>query len=380
MRKLISLVLPIGFLALAAVFSTSCGPKASKDIHIGFIGPLTGNAVDLGLAPSKAIALAVKEYNQDRDPSAPEVFLHVEDDEWKGENAVRLYDKLRSEHAIDILMMSHTDGTIALQDKVLEDGVLLVNSLNNDKLLAGMNANTFVIGKKTEEAAQVVAARVVELGKKRVAGFFVTNSFMTISAEAFTKHLKRQGIEASLLPVDINKENYLEELEGFKEEGCDALVFFGYKNLGYAMKQARELGMDASYFASTTTLGDGYYENSEGTIEGTEFSFFTANDGNYIIADQFLDRYRIEYEESPFSVWPAMQAYDAANMVLGIIGKGERGKGERQVEWLRRSLHDINYYQGVCGNLAIASDGSSRGIYFSLYVVRGPGVIEKVKR
>ncbi|MDQ8187897.1 ABC transporter substrate-binding protein [Pelagicoccus sp. SDUM812002] len=324
---------------------SSCSPEPREEINIGFIGPLSGNAVDLGLAPSKAIALAIQEYNETRADDDPIVTFAFEDDGWDGANAVTLYDKLRREHGIDILLISHTDGTIALQEKVKADGVLLVNSLNNDQLLSTMNENTFVIGKKTEETAQVVASRVVELGKKRVRGFYVTNSFMTISSDAFSELLQRRGVEVEILPVDISKVDFMESLEEFKEDGCDALAFFGYKNLGYAMKQARELGMEVPFFASTTTLGEGYYENSEGALKGTEFSFFTPNDGNYILARQFLDRYRLNYGEEPFSVWPPMQAYDATSMILSILQNGEQRKGETLVSWLKRSLHEINYFQ-----------------------------------
>lgn len=371
---------PISLFAVLASLLVACAPRAPEDINIGFIGPLSGNAVDLGLAPSKAIALAVKEYNANREPGEPKVNFYYEDDGWSGDNAIPLYDKLREEHQIDLLLMSHTDGTVALQDKVLADGVILINSLNNDELLASMNRNTFVVGKKTEEAARVVAARVEELGKKNVGGFYVTNSFMTISAEAFSGHLENHGIAVKLHPVDITKTDFVAALNEFKATGCDALAFFGYKNLGFAMKQARELGMDVSYFASTTTLGDGYYENAAGSMDGTEFSFFTENDGNYIVAREFLERYRLEYGEEPFSVWPPMQAFDAANMVLSIVKKGDRIEGEAFDNWMRRSLLKVNYYQGVCGNIAITGDGSSRGIYFSLYVVRGDGSIEKVRR
>ncbi|MDQ8201020.1 ABC transporter substrate-binding protein [Pelagicoccus enzymogenes] len=366
-------------LAIAALL-VSCGPKQEESVSVGFIGPLTGNAVDLGLAPSKAIALAIREYNETRGEGDPLVTFAFEDDGWDGANAVPLYEKLRREHDIDILMMSHTDGTMALQDRVREDGVLLVNSLNNDQLLSTMNENTFVIGKKTEEAAQIVAARVLELGKRKVKGFHVTNSFMTISATAFSEHLRQHEVEVEIVPVDISKVDFKEELQRFQAEGCDAIAFFGYKNFGFAMKQARELGLEAPFFASTTTLGDGYFENSEGALVGTEFSFFTANDGNYVLARRFLDRYRLEYGEKPLSVWPPMQAYDAANILLNVLRNGKRESGEPMVEWLKRSLHEVNYYQGVCGNVAIMKDGTSRGIYFSLYEVKGPGQVEKVKR
>lgn len=372
-----NLILPI----LLLLFFSACSPKPPEEINIGFIGPLTGNAVDLGEEPSKAIAFAIEEYNQRRTDTQPKVNLFIEDGHWNGENAIPLYEKLRTQHGIEILLLSHTDGTIALQEKALEDKVILINSLNNDALLSSMNENTFMIGKKTEEAAQVVAGRILELGLKKVGGFYVTNNFMTISADAFSQHLTANNVAVELLPVDIEKEDYTQELQNFSDKKVDSFVFFGYKNLGFAMKQARDLKIDAPFFASTTTLGKGYYENSEGALKGTEFSYFTVNDGNYVVATEFVKRYSKRYGAPPFSVWPTLQAYDAISIVLGIIGTPETNTSNLTLdERLKKELLKTNYYQGVCGNLAILEDGSSRGIYFSLYLVKGNGVVEKVKR
>lgn len=366
---------------LVSALLTSCGSREPEQVHVGFIGPLSGNAEDLGAGPAKAIELAVVEYNQRRTAGQPEVVLHVRDDQWDGDRVKSIYEELRREFGIRLLLMSNTEGTIALQEEVERDGVILVNSLNNDALLASLNANTFSVGKKTEEAAEMVAGRVVELGKRNVRGFHVTNSFMTIYADAFQAELKLYGFESEILPVDIDKVDYRAELERFREEGCEALVFFGYKNLGFAMKQARELGMDAVFLGSTTMLGEGFFENSGGAIVGTEFSYFAEGDGNYVLARQFLDRYAKHYGAGPFSIWPAMQAYDAMNIVLSVLGRvGELPSGKPLDRWMARELHQVRYFQGVCGNLAILDDGTSRGIYFSLYEIKGRGVVEKVRR
>ncbi|MDQ8204529.1 ABC transporter substrate-binding protein [Pelagicoccus sp. SDUM812003] len=376
-RSLCALSLVAGIALLLA----SCQPKEPRAIAIGFIGPLSGNAEDLGSGPAKAMELAVKEYNASRQEHQPRVSLHVRDDKWDGSNALPLYRDLRDAHGIELLFMSHTDGTIALQDDVQRDKVVLVNSLNNDALLASMNEYTFTVGKKTEEAAQVVAGRAIELGRKTVRGFHVTNKFMSIFADTFTDQAAKYGLDVEVVPVDIGKTDYREELARFQDQSCDALVFFGYKNLGFAMKQAKEMGLEVPFLGSTTMLGDGFYENSEGALEGTEFSYFTENDGNYVLARNFLERYERAYGHEPFSVWPAMQAYDAMNIALGILkNASQRPEKTEFSRWLRNELHKVRFYQGVCGNLAILDDGTSRGIYFSLYEVRGHGKVDKVKR
>ena len=370
------------FLLFLISFLYSCSSNEKvEEINIGYIGPLTGNAQDLGADPAKAIQLAIDDYNRYKKETDPKVNLFIENDFWKGEKAVPLYDRLRQEHQIKILLISHSDGTISLQKKVKKDGVILINPLNNDALLSKMNENTFLIGKKTEEAAQVIAARIIELGLKKITGFHVDNTFMSIFSEVVKKELKQQNIHTNIIKVGIDQTDYKEELTKIGNKNTDGMVFFGYKNLGFAMKQAREMNINAQFFGATTTLGKGFYENSEGTIVGTEISFFTPNDGNYVLGMKFLNRFKSKYGYMPSSVWPPLQAYDAINIVLDILKKKkEMSKGDVFDEWFKNKLHETKFHQGVCGNVAILEDGSSRGIYFSLYSIVGHNEIEKVKR
>ena len=365
----------------SALLFLGCGTSEPADINIGFIGPLTGHAVDLGVGPARALQLAVDQYNQKKTAEQPHVNLFCEDDHWEKENALPAYAKLRKEHAIEIVFVSNTDGTVALQQKVLEDHVILINAINNDALLSTMNKNTFKIAKKTEEAAAVVAGRILELNKKRLSIFYVTNDFMTRTAKAIEKIMLDRDIDCQMLPVDLHQSIFDREIEMCLKQNSDAIVFCGYQNLGFAMKKVRERGIDASYFGSTTLLGDNFFENAMGAMVGAEFSFFTPADGNYVLAEQFLQAYRKKYGANPFAIWPPMQAYDAMNLVLGYVGaSAARSDDESLEDYLRKAMLSTTFYQGICGNVAILPDGSSRGIYFSLYSMTGKGMMEKVKR
>lgn len=372
----------IFFLLSLIVLFNSCSSPSIREINIGYIGPLSTRATDLGVAPSKAMLLAVEKYNANKLPSEPTVNLFIEDDQWEKDNAIPLYDKLRKEHKIDVLFISNSDGTVALEEKVQEDNVIVVNPLNNDELLSGLNRNVFKIAKSTEEANGVIGVRLVELGVKKVMIFHFPNDFMTRGANAVKKILDEANISNKLYKAEKENTNFVEELKKCKSEGCDAYVMFGYKNFGYAMKQARELGIKAPFFGSTVLLDPAFYDNSEGAIIGTECTFFTPPDGNYYLANQFLEDYFEKYNERPFSIWPPLQAYDAMNMVLSQVKTVNETKEDESDfgDWLRKKLYRIDYFQGVCGNLSIKEDGASQGIYFSLYRYEAKGKLVKVKR
>ncbi len=367
---------------LIAFLNFACTQQKKEEINIGFIAPLSLRATDLGIDPVKAMELAVEQYNNKKLPEEPSANLYIRDDQWERERALPLYNELKQQHNIDIIFISNTDGTVEIQDKILQDNVICINPLNSDDLLSSLNRNTFKIAKKTEEANGLVAIRIIELGLKKVAVLHYPNDFMARAANTVKSMLDEENIFCKILPIEKGQTDYTDLLKKYKNEGFDAYAFFGYREFGYAMKQARDLGIKAHFFGSTTLLDPTFYDNSEGDIVGTEFPFFTASDGNYVLAYEFLEAFKNKHGEMPFSVWPAMQAYDAINLVLNEAKKinDESPEDGSFGDWLRKDLHRVRYFQGVCGNLAITEDGSSRGIYFSLYKYKEKGVVTKVRR
>ena len=269
-----------------------------------------------------------------------------------------------------------------MQDEILKDGVIAVNPLNNDALLAAQNQNTFSIAKTTEEANGLIAIRIIELGLKKVLLMHYPNDFMTRGATAAKDLLDGAHISNNIVSVEVGETDFTEVLTKYQKSNYDAFVFFGYKEFGFAMKQARDLGITAPFFGSTVLLDPAFYTNSEGAIIGTECSFFTPADGNYVLANNFLEDYQSEYGVTPTSVWPPMQAYDAMNLVIQQVRTINDAK-EKNLDftnWLRSRLQDVQYFQGICGNISISKDGSSKGIYFSLYRYESEGKLVKVKR
>lgn len=367
---------------VSACTMLSCEAPSREVINIGYIGPLTTRATDLGIAPSNAMKLAISQYNQNKLEHEPQIKLFIHDDQWMKEKALPAYKKLKKEHNIDILFISNTDGTIAVQDEILKDGTIVINPLNNDALLSTTNENTFRIAKTTEEANGIIAMRIIELGLKKALIMHYPNDFMTRGTNAAKELLEKANIEHEVVTVEVGETDFTETLAKYKEKKYDAYVFFGYKEFGYAMKQARDLGITAPFFGSTVLLDPAFYKNSEGAIIGTECSFFTPSDGNYVLANKFLEDYKGIFGEYPSSVWPPMQAYDAMNLVIEQVRTIDESKETKIAfdDWLRSRLKSVRYFQGICGNISISENGASKGIYFSLYEYQSEGKLVKVKR
>ncbi|MFC2175764.1 ABC transporter substrate-binding protein [Bacteroidota bacterium] len=368
-------------LSLLLVMSMGCNTTSQKEINIGYIGPLSKRATDLGIAPSNALILAVEKYNANRKKGQYKVNLFIEDDQWERNNALPLYNKLREEHDIDILFISNSDGTVEVQEKIMQDDVIAINPLNSDAMLSSLNHNTFKIAKSTEEANGLIGIRLVDLGVKKTVVFHFPNDFMTRGANEVKRILDEAGIENRIIKTDKQDSVFTSLLSECKQAGYDSYVFFGYKEYGFAMRDAREMGITAPFFGSTVLLDPAYYDNSQGAIIGTECTFFTPSDGNYVLANEFLEDYKSRFGTSPSSVWPPMQAYDAMNILLEVLNElsTEKEPNANFCDRLRQKLFEVKYHQGVCGNISISPDGSSNGIYFSVYKYQSKGVLTKVK-
>ncbi|MDX1446115.1 hypothetical protein, partial [Lishizhenia sp.] len=85
----------------------SCTNQNIEHIHVGFIGPQTVRATNLGIAPGKAMELAIKQYNNSRNEDEPEIILHLGDDQWDESRSVPLYNKLRTNYDVDAIFISN---------------------------------------------------------------------------------------------------------------------------------------------------------------------------------------------------------------------------------------------------------------------------------
>ncbi|MFT6718035.1 MAG: branched-chain amino acid transport system substrate-binding protein [Sphingobacteriales bacterium] len=383
MRFKIFLPYIIFFSCFIGIMMVACTKQPVEEIHIGYIGPLTTRATDLGMDPSRAMEMAVQQYNENREDEQPEVILHVEDDQWDAKKTLEAYHNMRFQHNIKVVFVSNSDGTVALQETIKKDQVILINPLNNDEHLSALNKNTFKIGKTTEEAHLVVGIRIIEMGLKHVAVLHYPNNFMTLSSMVVKNLLDAHGVKNDVIEIKKEQTDFKELMAICKKNEHDGLVFFGYKNLGFAMKQARDIGLNVPFFGSTVLSDPAYFKNSQGAIVNTECTYFSEKDGNPILAKQFLTDFVATYGKKPVSVWPAMQAFDSMNILLQQIHKiNEESNFKKQAfdVWLRNHLFKVRGFRGVCGNISILEDGSSRGIYFSLYTYTSEGTFTKVEQ
>lgn len=368
-------------ITILSIIIFSCSEKNIDVVKIGFIAPQSERLTNLGIAPANAMNLAINIYNKTRTENEPKIELYVEDDKWNDKLSVPLYTKLKKEKGIDLLFISNSNGTLAIQNEIARDNTIAINPLNNDTYLRNNTKNTFFIAKSTEQANLEIANRIDELNLERIVIFHPPYNFYGVAASTVKKELETKGKEVQIIETTVGQKDYRDYLKLLKEEACQAYCFFGYPEYGFAMKQARDMGIEEPFFGCTEIQDEDFFKYSESQIIGTEFSHFTRIDGNEALANVFFENYKNEYSKEPNSEWPPMQAYDAMNVVISVLRQINEEKVTKAdfSSWFKSKMSEVQNYPGVCGNLSMEKNNSVSGIDFTMYKLVEKGKIERIK-
>jgi ABC-type branched-subunit amino acid transport system substrate-binding protein len=103
-------------IAVLLVFSFGCAKKVDKEINIGIIVPLTGDAAVYGNALKKGLDLAVDEINKTGGIKGKKVSLIYEDSQADPKTAISAFNKLVTVNKVSLIigdMFSSTTLSIA---------------------------------------------------------------------------------------------------------------------------------------------------------------------------------------------------------------------------------------------------------------------------
>ncbi len=353
-------------------------PKINE-ITIGWIGPLTGPARSLGIDNFNAVNLGLWQYDLKKNKEDPKIHFVYANDEYNPQKTVKEYKKMVMAYNPQIIFVSSYSGLKKIADYALNDNVIIINPIDNDLNLANINKNIFLIGKETESLTVIDAESILAQGLQKTAVFYYSDDdFMPYSAYSLKKILQNAGKKVYLYKYSRGTKDFYKFLEEAKANHVDSYAFFGYFEIGYAMEQARKLGITAPFFSLNLITDPTFQETSGGAVNGTYFAHFTSLDGNREIAAQFLKDYQEKYQETPLVEWTAMQAYDAINIVIDAILQAKKFNGDL-TDNLRKALFNVRDFEGTSGNISIGQNGASSGIYPAMYILKNGKSIKMEK-
>src|SRR3989344_734004 len=334
--------------APAAPGSTSVEstPAGGGTITLGGILPLSGGAAAYGIPVQQGMQLAVEEINELGGVNGKMLEIVYEDTQCSSTMAANGIQKLISEDGVQAVVGEMcSSATLPASVIAEQNGVVLISPASTSPALT--NAGDYIFRTVPSDTVQAkqTAELVHNLGYRTVAMLYINDDYGLGFTDVFEAESNALGVEiVAREAFERDTTNLRTHLTKIKIENPDALLIVSNAPApaAAALKQAKELAINAQVFAS-----EGLYDESviEGAAGGAGGMFI-----NYLgPSDAFKSAYRTRYGEGPGIF--AAEAYDAVHAIAKAIQQG--GGGRTQI---KDALYGVGF-DGASGSIAFDANG-----------------------
>jgi branched-chain amino acid transport system substrate-binding protein len=305
--------------------------KSSKEIRIGGVGPLTGEAATFGVSTKNGYDMAVAEWNAKGGVLGKQVKLTFADDKGDPAEGATVFTKLIEQDksvAIVGTVMSKVSlaGAPICQNAKIP---MMATSSTNPKvtLVGNYIFRTCFIDPFQGTVGAVFAFNDLK-AKKAACIFDVGNDYTKGLSEFFKAKFTALGGQV------VGYEGHATGTTDFKAQltkvlaaGPDILYVSDYYNdVALIAKQARELG-----FKGPLVGGDGWdspklMEVGGAAVEGCFFTNHYSQDDTAPMVQAFVKSYKTKYGAEPDAL--AALGYDATNIMLDAIQRAGKTDGD----------------------------------------------------
>ena len=339
----ITIVIVIGIFAIQTINSPS-----KNNINIGVIFPLTGPAAYLGEATQNAVEMATEEVNNSNLLGKRNLKIIGGDSKADPKEAVTVFRNLSSLHkmtAMYCLTAADTFAVAPLSNKMsipFFTGTIApgVADLGDFIFRNASNLNF--------DAEMLAALCANDLKLKRIALLSVNLPIISSLEKAFSQ--KFESLGGTFLGTEygnLGDTDFRTQLSKIKAKNPDGIYCIGYKEIGFMLKQARELGVNVQFLGAAGMESQDIVNIAGKAAEGAIYT--QANDN---LAQTFVDSYSKRYNKRPDI--NAAQAYDTIKIIATVIGDKELSSDE-----IRVGLLNVKDYIGVTGPTTFLPNGDT---------------------
>jgi branched-chain amino acid transport system substrate-binding protein len=317
-------------LVAGAVFS-SCG-SGGKEITIGNINPITGEAASYGVSTKNGATLAIKEANDAGGVLGKKIKLIYADDKGDPAEGAVVYTKLIQQDKVVAILGTTTSRSALAGAPICQDAKvpMVTPTATNEKVTAVGDyifRGCFIDSFQGTVAAKYVATDL----KAKTAGiiFDVGNDYARGLEETFKATFEAAG--GKVLVAEGHPSGAVDfkaQLTKIVKAKPEVLYVPDYYNdVGLIAKQARELGYTGPFVG-----GDGW-DSPElakiggDAIEGGIFTNHYSKDDTRPVVQNFVAKYKAAYGIDPDAF--AVLAYDSANILIDAIKRAGSTDGSK---------------------------------------------------
>lgn len=334
---------------------TGCTKNDNKTINIGVISSLTGTVSPYGVRAWEGIQLATDEINSSGGILGKKIKLLVEDDKSSSSDAVSAFNKLVNVNKVPVVLgpigssQAMACAPIANERKVVEfsPAAATPDYTNTGDYTFRNRASA------TLEVETMADIALKNLGMKKVAILYINNDVGTSFYPVFQKKFESDGgTIVGIESFDQGSTDIRTQLIKIKNMNPDGVYLIGHvTESGYALKQARELGLKMRFIGHLALEGPDLFKIAGNAAEGVIYTAtgYDAHSTNPKVK-AFEEKYRSKYNKDGDIF--AATAYDAVYILKKAIEEGGY-----DAEGIKNALYRIKDFPGVTGSTTFDKNG-----------------------
>jgi len=323
---------------------------SSKElITIGHLASLSGDYDYYGEWEKEGVDLAVEEINKKGGINGQKILIAREDDRADSDKSALALSKLIFADKVQAVVGAISSEALLADTPIAEKNkvVLMAPLAGTTKITAG--DYTFRLYPSNFQQGEKLAAAVAAAGHKNAAIIYINNEYGLDLAKAVRGAAGQNGIAISIVEgYRAETIDFKEQLARIKEKNPEAIFLLSYpKDMGIILKQAKEEGAAAKFFAPDTFVDPGVIGSPKKITEGIVYIMPEED-----LADDFVKKFKKKYNKIP-NVFNALN-YDALNLLAQAIARGGNNGPAIKAELLK-----IKDYQGASGSINFDENGNA---------------------
>jgi len=378
----------VGLVLVAAACSsdskttTSSGSGASSNSNeavLAYVGPLTGDAANLGINIRNGAKTAVEEYN--KKGGALHITLKEFDTQGDPAQATTVKDQyINDKSIIGIIGPAFSGETKAVIPSLDEAGLVMISASATNTLLPDVKAGTKVFHRAIADDAfqgKGIGDYIVDkLAGKKIVVIDDSSEYGKGLADDTIKEIGVKGAPAPtrLSIPDPKAQDFSAQVNDSKAAEPDVIMFAGYyEAAGRLRKQLVDAGVKSAYISGDGSLDPGFVTSASATAgEGALLSCpcnlaVEASPGKL---GEFYKSYKAVNSVEPGTYSP--EAYDVANIFIKGIEAGNKDRPK-----LLEFVNNLGKYEGVSKTIEFLPNGNIKTPNLFVFEVKGGKLLPK---
>ncbi len=360
----------IALLALAVLAAGCAGQEkaqaptgAEKEITLGFVDALTGDAATYGAEAKNAISLAVDEINSQGGIDGAPLKVIYEDGKCSGKDAATAAEKLINvDHVKAIVGWSCSSEVLGAAPITEKAKVILLDGYASNPDITNAGDYVFRTSYSDTVSGEVLANAMRKFS--RVAALVENTPYAQGVVKVFKQKFgKPLASEETYLQESRDQRTQITKLLGGNPEAVLVAPQTAITG-GIDVKQLRELGFQGPIYSDIVIGGPEFFEQAGSASEGV---LFQADPEAVQSAerDRVFAAYRERYDKEPGYAYALASNWDA----MMILAEGLRKVGY-DADRLKDYLYSVKAHDGLLGRIGFDENGDVTGLNSKMKVWR----------